>query len=62
MTGWRRFFFGGHYNLRSQTLTLALFLLSFMEKEYQKTPLFKFGFNPSLIDGILNVLPYELAS
>ena len=22
----------------------------------------KFGFNPSLIDGILNVLPYELAS
>ena len=25
-------------------------------------PLFKFGFNPSLIDGILNVLPYELAS
>ena len=26
------------------------------------TPLFKFGFNPSLIDGILNVLPYELAS
>ena len=27
-----------------------------------QTPLFKFGFNPSLIDGILNVLPYELAS
>ena len=27
-----------------------------------KSPLFKFGFNPSLIDGILNVLPYELAS
>ena len=26
------------------------------------TPLFKFGFNPSLIDGILNVLPYELTS
>ena len=26
------------------------------------SPLFKFGFNPSLIDGILNVLPYELAS
>ena len=26
------------------------------------TPLFKFGFNPSLIDGILSVLPYELAS
>ena len=23
-------------------------------------PLFKFGFNPSLIDGILNVLPNEL--
>ena len=22
----------------------------------------KFGYNPSLIDGILNVLPYELAS
>ena len=27
-----------------------------------KTPLFKFGFNPSLIDGILNVLPNELTS
>ena len=26
------------------------------------SPLFKFGFNPSLIDGILIVLPYELAS
>ena len=26
------------------------------------TPLFKFGFNTSLIDGILNELPYELAS
>ena len=26
------------------------------------SPLFKFGYNPSLIDGILNVLPYELAS
>ena len=25
-------------------------------------PFFKFGFNPSLIDGVLNVLPYELAS
>ena len=25
-------------------------------------PLFKFGFNPSLIDGVLNVLPYEQAS
>ena len=25
-------------------------------------PLFKFGFNPSLMDGILSVLPYELAS
>ena len=26
-----------------------------------KSPLLKFGFNPSLISGILNVLPYELA-
>ena len=26
------------------------------------SPLFKFGFNPSLIDGILNVIPHELAS
>ena len=26
-----------------------------------RAPLFKFEFNPSLIDGILNVLPYELA-
>ena len=26
------------------------------------SPLFKFGSNPSLIDGILNTFPYELAS
>ena len=26
------------------------------------SPRFKFGLNPSLIDGILNVLPYELVS
>ena len=36
-------------------------------KFYSKTPernlapRFKFGLNPPLIDGILNVLPYELA-
>ena len=29
---------------------------------FRKSPLFKFVFNPSLIDGILNVLPYELAT
>ena len=29
---------------------------------FRKSPLFKFVFNPSLIDGILNVIPYELAS
>ena len=32
-------------------------------KLWQKSiaPLFKYGYNPSLIDGILNVFPYELA-
>ena len=29
---------------------------------FHSSPLSNFGYNPSLIDGILNVLPYELAS
>ena len=33
-----------------------------LNSKTEGAPLFKFGFNPSLIDGILNVLPYELAS
>ena len=43
-------------------LDLEVHRYFFKHAEKFTTPRFKFGLNPPLIDGILNVLSYELVS